>query len=356
MNIVLVVFDSLRKDCVGVYGSPPWGKVRTPHFDALAGESLVMTRAFPESLPTLPTRRALYTGQRVYPFDNGDFRLKGDFVGAPGWGPIPEEQATLAEMLTGAGYRTGLIADVWKHAPHDTAHGRLPSRSIEVNGELLQVCSRLYWLTREQQYRRWVFRLADNYFLRESILEAERLQLDDHDCEIIGGLSEAYLIAARTDPERWSQYRAPMHAILDRVLEYGRNRDGLLYHTVNPATGEVLNDDLTDNWGYNYNALLTVAAIDGDERYREAVKLALTNIHKYADYQWERGGADGYADSIEGAINLLNRLPVESGFGWVDESMRTLLAKQADDGIIEGWHGDGGLERCAWMTGRCGST
>ena len=78
---------------------PPWGKVHTPHFDAFAQESLVMTRAFPESLPTLPTRRAIYTGRRVYPFHGADFRLKGDFVGAPGWGPIPEEQQTLAEIL-----------------------------------------------------------------------------------------------------------------------------------------------------------------------------------------------------------------------------------------------------------------
>ncbi len=72
-----------------------------------------MTRAYPESLPTLPARRAIYTGQRVFPFHNADFRLKGDFVGAPGWGPIPEDVPTLAEMLGEAGYRTGLISDVY---------------------------------------------------------------------------------------------------------------------------------------------------------------------------------------------------------------------------------------------------
>ncbi|MBI4557960.1 MAG: sulfatase [Candidatus Hydrogenedentes bacterium] len=113
MNIILMVFDSLRKDCVGVYGSPPWGRVHTPNFDAFAKQSLVMTRAYPESLPTLPARRALYTGRRVYPFHNADYRLKGDFLGAPGWGPIPEEQPTLAELLREAGYRTGLIADLY---------------------------------------------------------------------------------------------------------------------------------------------------------------------------------------------------------------------------------------------------
>ena len=113
MNVVLVVFDSWRKDCAGVYGSPPWGKIHVPNFERFAEESLVMTRVFPESFPTLQTRRALYTGRRVYPFHNSDFHLKGDIFNNPGWGPIPEEQPTLAEMLSEAGYRTALIADVY---------------------------------------------------------------------------------------------------------------------------------------------------------------------------------------------------------------------------------------------------
>lgn len=124
MNIILVVFDSLRKDCVGCYGEPFWGKVHTPRLDALSEESLVMDRAYPESLPTLPTRRALYTGRRVYPFHLGDYRLKGDFVGAPGWGPIPEDQPTLAEMLSENGYRTGLVADVYHMFKPSKNYGR----------------------------------------------------------------------------------------------------------------------------------------------------------------------------------------------------------------------------------------
>jgi arylsulfatase A-like enzyme len=114
MNIILLVFDTLRKDSVGVYGTPPWGEVYTPHLNAFAQESVTFTRAYPEVLPTLPARRALYTGQRVYPFFEGDFRLKGDFVGAPGWGPIKENQDTLAELLRDrGGYRTALISDVY---------------------------------------------------------------------------------------------------------------------------------------------------------------------------------------------------------------------------------------------------
>lgn len=114
MNVILVVFDTLRRDACGAYGAPaPWGAVATPNLDAFARESVTFTRAYPESLPTLCARRALYTGQRTYPFHNGNFRLKGDFVPAPGWGPIPEEQDTLAELFSAAGYRTGLISDLY---------------------------------------------------------------------------------------------------------------------------------------------------------------------------------------------------------------------------------------------------
>ncbi|HEB31582.1 MAG TPA: hypothetical protein ENI15_12015 [Spirochaetes bacterium] len=114
MNIILIIFDSLRKDCLGFHGKPPWGEVKTPNIDKFAKDSLVVDRGYPESLPTLPARRAIYTGKRVYPFKE-KFNLKGDFQGiSPGWGPIPEEHPTLAEMLREKGnYRTCLISDCY---------------------------------------------------------------------------------------------------------------------------------------------------------------------------------------------------------------------------------------------------
>src|SRR5947208_12746736 len=91
-HVILVVFDTLRRDAVGCYGAPPpWGAIATPNLDAFARESVQLTRSYPESLPTLPARRSFYTGQRTYPFHNGNIHLKGDFTGSPGWGPIPEE-------------------------------------------------------------------------------------------------------------------------------------------------------------------------------------------------------------------------------------------------------------------------
>jgi arylsulfatase A-like enzyme len=71
-----------------------------------------MMRAYANVMPTLPTRIALYTGMQVYPYQHGDVRLQGD-LGFPAWGPIPEEWPTLAEILSEAGYRTGLISDLY---------------------------------------------------------------------------------------------------------------------------------------------------------------------------------------------------------------------------------------------------
>lgn len=109
MNIVLVIFDSLRKDHVGVYGNN-W--IVTPHLDKFAKDSVVFTRCYPESLPTLQVRRAIHTGMRVFPF-HGHRDYKGGFAGAPGWGPILEERDTVAEILRGQGYRTALITDTY---------------------------------------------------------------------------------------------------------------------------------------------------------------------------------------------------------------------------------------------------
>jgi arylsulfatase A-like enzyme len=106
-NVVLVIVDSLRRDHVGAYGNP-W--IRTPNFDALAKESLVFTRAYPESLPTLCARRAIYTGTRTWPFRDWH-PAKDDDILFWGWQPIPNEQKTLAEILRHNGYGTYFVTD-----------------------------------------------------------------------------------------------------------------------------------------------------------------------------------------------------------------------------------------------------
>ncbi len=107
-NIIVVVSDTLRAADVGCYGA---AVAKTPHIDAFADTAVRFTRAYPESLPTIPVRRALHTGRRAYPF--ADWKpVKWDIVTLPGWQPMENEEDTLAENLAiEAGYHTGFITD-----------------------------------------------------------------------------------------------------------------------------------------------------------------------------------------------------------------------------------------------------
>jgi arylsulfatase A-like enzyme len=107
MNVIVVILDSLRRDHVGVYGNE-W--IKTPNLDALAGESLRFTRAYPESIPTLPARRAIHTGIRTWPFRNWE-PPEGETFMPAGWQRIPEDQTTVSEILQGAQYTTVLLSD-----------------------------------------------------------------------------------------------------------------------------------------------------------------------------------------------------------------------------------------------------
>ena len=106
-NIIVVVSDTLRASHLGCYGN---GTIHTPNIDAFAARSVRFDRAYPESLPTIPVRRALHTGRRAYPFR--DYQpLPWDIVYLPGWQAMSSREDTLAENLAAAGYHTGFVTD-----------------------------------------------------------------------------------------------------------------------------------------------------------------------------------------------------------------------------------------------------
>jgi hypothetical protein len=61
-----------------------------------------------------------------------------------------------------------LTRDIFKNASLDSAAGKIPSRDVEVVGDLLQVTSRLYWMTGDEDYKTWAFRLADQSLLHSA--------------------------------------------------------------------------------------------------------------------------------------------------------------------------------------------
>ena len=107
-NIVVVVSDTLRTAYLGPYGNTT---IQTPNLDRFARESAVFEQAYPEALPTIPTRRTLHSGRRAFPFR--DYTpIPWDNVYLAGWQPMSPDEGTVAEALDRAGYHCGFVSDV----------------------------------------------------------------------------------------------------------------------------------------------------------------------------------------------------------------------------------------------------
>lgn len=227
----------------------------------------------------------------------------------------------------------------------------------EVNGEMLQTLSRIYWLTGDKKYLDWAIRIGDYYLLGErDLTQVDYLRMRDHGCEIISGLSELYVTLHFANPGKKATYKESYYKLLNLILEKGRNEHGLFYNAFNPKEGTIADSGIADTWGYIYDAYYSVYLVDGYEPYLEAVKTTLSNLNgHYRNFPWEGKSHDGYADAIEGGINLLNRISMPSLAEWIDSEIRVMFAMQQKNGLIGGWHGDGNFARtaimyCLWKT------
>ena len=94
--ILLITIDTLRADRVGAYG---YQAARTPVLDRLAFEGVRFADAAAHTPLTYPSHVSILTG-----------RYAGAFgVRLNGMDPLPAASTTIAEMLKGAGYRTGAV-------------------------------------------------------------------------------------------------------------------------------------------------------------------------------------------------------------------------------------------------------
>ena len=119
MNCIWITTDSFRQDHVHCYrpegtvdDTGPSLQVHTPNLDRLAGEGVLFERMRAEALPTIPCRRGIFTGRRVFPWQP-EPRLKGLYPVFPGWYPIPQDDVTVAEHLSAQGYVTAIFADTY---------------------------------------------------------------------------------------------------------------------------------------------------------------------------------------------------------------------------------------------------
>jgi hypothetical protein len=264
-----------------------------------------------------------------------------------------------------------MIADAMERAPVESRFGRLPASDSELNGDYLQVLPRLALMTGEERFLAWGRRIADAYI--EEVLPGSHgvpsgqwnfathagdgtLRLRDHGNELVVGLVLQYALEHDRGTPRAEKWRPVIARMLDRILE-SANPDGLLYNVVDTATLKPQSDRLSDNWGYIYGAVYTFYQCTGETRYRDAVRRVLGNLPKYRKYVWEPrnipelplGSFDGYADTIESAIYLVNREPVPAALDWIESEMDVMLGMQRPDGHFEYWYGEGNFNRTALL-------
>ncbi|MCY3867885.1 MAG: sulfatase [Chloroflexi bacterium] len=94
MNIICVVTDTLRADYLPSYGNQ---QVIAPYLTQFADEALVFEDCHAASFPTVPTRADIATGRFTFTYLT--------------WGPLPQDEITLAGLMTKAGYTTMGIGD-----------------------------------------------------------------------------------------------------------------------------------------------------------------------------------------------------------------------------------------------------
>lgn len=254
-----------------------------------------------------------------------------------------------------------------------TPRGLIPADSTEVNGDVLQVLARLAWATGDARYAEAAERIALAYlgvlpttrylpphrwdFMANEPLERRRFRLSDHGNEVLPGLIEWHLLETLRGAPKASAHREPIRRMLDRLLEKGRNDDGLWFRVVEIPSGRVEQEGLTDNWGYLLQAYLTAAIIeqqapDGDlaraAEYRRAARQALQALPRYRYYAWQQGEMDGYADAVESALYVLHELrdeDIDEAARWLDEQIAVLYGFQQADGRVGDDYLDGNFVR-----------
>ena len=259
-----------------------------------------------------------------------------------------------------------LLDGIYQQPLVKTDFGIIPADDTEVNGDILQAVCRVYWMTGDPKYLERAERIGDAYCLevlpKNGGLPAHRwdfikhepindvFSLNDHGNEIVGGLSELLVASKFSGSKKYDVYAKALKTMYDRLLEKGRNPDGIWYGTLKASTGEPIAQEPPDTWGYALTGVATYGIVTGDRSMETAVLKALHNIDQPKYLNWP-GGADSFADSIEGGLLLLNRYPTEEGFRWLEKVLPLFLARQQEDGVVEGWYGDGNYARTALMAG-----
>jgi hypothetical protein len=256
-----------------------------------------------------------------------------------------------------------------------TRNGPIVYSSTEINGNVLQVLSRLYWAKRDAQYLEMGDRTAKAYldrqlpetedvpahrwdFIENEPIGPRRFFLGDHGNEIVSGLIEWHRVEMEVGAPELARHRKGIRELLDRLMTRGRTPEGLWFELIDVPSGRVRDTDLTDNWGYLAQAYLNQADIErrfpgGDvaiaERYEQTARRALAAAARTGEYPWDDGTMDGYADTIESALYVMRSIDDPDAVDWLHRAMGTLIGFQQSDGRVTDENIDGNFIRSSLL-------
>ncbi len=142
MNIILILVDSLNRDCLSAYN--PETLCRTPVLDAFAEKATVFDNHFISSLPCMPARREIFSGRK-------------EFMWRP-WGPLEVFDPRLPVILRDSNYSTGMVTDHY-HYWEEMANGYMQGFS---SLELIRGHETDYWkLPETGPVPPWVDKIAE---------------------------------------------------------------------------------------------------------------------------------------------------------------------------------------------------
>jgi len=136
-NILWIMADQLRYDCVGANGNPI---IKTPHLDRLAKESANFSHAFIQAPVCVPSRASFFTGR--YPHSH---RNRVNYT------PLAASEVLLPARLQRAGYRTAIVgkSHLYYRYPPTADEAR------QTGFELVDLHDGVYFTDPWSAYARW---------------------------------------------------------------------------------------------------------------------------------------------------------------------------------------------------------
>lgn len=192
-NIILLMTDQLRGDCLGYAGHPD---VKTPYLDTMASKGIVFDRAYTSCPSCIASRAAILTGRSQSHHGRVGYQDKVDW----------NYNHTLASELANAGYYTQCVGKMHVHP----LRNYLGFHNVELHDGYLHAARYGSVPYRESQF------VADDYFywLKQELGISADVTDTGIDCNSY--VSRPWIYEEKYHPTNW---------VTDRCLDFLRRRD-----------------------------------------------------------------------------------------------------------------------------------